>query len=230
MPAKQLRRDVGDRAHQHAAGAAAVGDDAARRAVALGDEMAHGGEKIAEGVGLGGELAGFVPAPALLGAAAHMGDGVDEAAVDQRQAVGREAGVHRVAIGAVAVDEQRRAAVEPEVATIHERDRHALAVVGAGEDAARDIGRGVEVLRRRLLLAQDALAMDEIVVVDLLAAGHRGEAEAKGRRIEFVDRLERQRVGLRLEGDLVRAPVGERVDDEMGDVVLARQQHEEVLE
>ena len=205
MPAKRCGAHVGDRAHQHAAGAAAVGDDAIRGAVAVGDEVTHGGDEVAKGVGLGGELAGLVPTPALFRAAAHMGDGVDEAAVDQRQAVGREASVYRVTIGAVAVDQQRRRPVALEVAPMHQRDRHALAVVGVGEDAARHISRGVEILRRLLLLAQDALAIDEIVVVDLLAAGHRGEAEAEGRRIEFVDRLERQRVGLRLEGDLMRA-------------------------
>ena len=30
MPKKQIRRQIGDGAHQHAAGAAAMGDDAAR--------------------------------------------------------------------------------------------------------------------------------------------------------------------------------------------------------
>ena len=34
------------------------------------------------------KLALTVPAPALLGAAAHMGDCIDEAAVDQRKPVG----------------------------------------------------------------------------------------------------------------------------------------------
>src|SRR3546814_10413515 len=43
-----------------------------------------------EGVGLLLQLAIEIPAVALVGAAADVGDGVDEAAVDEAEAVGRE--------------------------------------------------------------------------------------------------------------------------------------------
>ena len=47
------------------------------------DQVARGGEKIAERIGFVFELTLLVPAPPLFGAAAHMRDGVDEAAIDQ---------------------------------------------------------------------------------------------------------------------------------------------------
>src|ERR1700751_3880687 len=46
-----------------------------------------------------------IPAPALVGPATDMGDGVDETAVDQRQPVGGERRRHRHAVGAVAVQQ-----------------------------------------------------------------------------------------------------------------------------
>src|SRR3712207_7589898 len=52
------------------------------------------GDEIRKGVRLLLALAVEIPAPALLGAAADVGDGVDEAAVDQRQGIGAEGGQH----------------------------------------------------------------------------------------------------------------------------------------
>ena len=81
---EQLAGAIGDRAHQHAAGAAAMADDALDAALSGLDQRAAGGREIVEAVGLLVALAVEIPAPALVGAAADMGDGIDEAAVDQR--------------------------------------------------------------------------------------------------------------------------------------------------
>ena len=129
MPPKGFGRHVGDGAHQHAAGRAALRDDAVMRGVALGDEMLGHGDEIAEGVGLLLPLAVLVPGIALVLAAADMGDGVDEAAVGQRQAVGVEGGRHGDAVGAVAVEQAGRRAVERRVAVVEQRDRHQFAVM-----------------------------------------------------------------------------------------------------
>ena len=84
---EQIGRHVGDRAHQHAAGAAAMRDDPPARGIALfGEELARGDE-VGERVRLLLALAVLVPAIALVLAAAHMGDGVDEAAIDQLSAL-----------------------------------------------------------------------------------------------------------------------------------------------
>ena len=153
---EQLARAVGDGAHQHAAGAAAVADDAPGRRVVRGDQRAGRGGEVVEGVGLLLALAVEIPAPALVGAAADVGDGIDEAAIDQRQAVGRERRRHRRAIGAVAVEQQRRAAVEHQAAAVQQRHRHLGAVVRLRHDARGDVVRRIVPRGNHLALAQDA--------------------------------------------------------------------------
>src|SRR3546814_19260688 len=71
-----------------------------------------GRDEVAEGVGLLLQLAIEIPAVALVGAAADVGDGVDEAAVDEAEAVGREGRRNANAVGAVAVEQQGSGAVE----------------------------------------------------------------------------------------------------------------------
>src|SRR6185295_14101234 len=80
-----------------------------------------------------------VPAKAFVLAAAHMGDGIDETAVDERQAGDAEAGRDGDAISAVAVKQARRAAVERRPAAIEKRYRHRLAVRRGREDAPGDV-------------------------------------------------------------------------------------------
>src|SRR3546814_15288960 len=67
--------------------------------------------EILEGVYFLLALAVEIPAVALVGAAADVGDGIDEAAVDEAEAVGRERRRNAHAVGAVAVEQQRRRAV-----------------------------------------------------------------------------------------------------------------------
>ena len=109
---EQVGRHVGDHAHQHAAGRAAVGDDAAAPGVAFPDQELARGDEVGEGVELLLALALRIPAIALVLAAADVGDGEDEAAVDEAEPAGREACRDGDAVGAVAVEEERRGAVE----------------------------------------------------------------------------------------------------------------------
>ena len=192
--------------------------------------MARRGEEVGERVGFLGELAFLVPAPALFRAAAHMGDGVDEAAIDQRQPVGREARVHGMAIGAVAVDQHRRGPVERRFPPISTETGTLSPSAAAASKTPHDIGRRVEIFRRHLLLDEAALARGHVVIVGLLAAGHRGIAEAHDRRVELVDRLEPQVIGL-APRTRSRAPRRWRDRDTMSrGRFLAREQHEIVLE
>src|SRR5208282_347710 len=111
-----------------------LGHDPPGAGIALVDEEPRGGEEIAEGVRLLAELAVLVPAPALVRAAAHMGDRDHEAAVDEREAVGRKARLDCIAIGAVAGEEQRRRSVEPQAPPVDERYWHALSVLRGREE------------------------------------------------------------------------------------------------
>ena len=112
IPANRSGARLADRAHEHAARAAAMGDDASARRVACIDQGLAAGDEIRERVRLLLALAIHVPAPALLGAAADMRDRIDESAVDEGQDPGAEARRHRHAIGAVAVEQAGRRAVE----------------------------------------------------------------------------------------------------------------------
>src|SRR6266550_1949416 len=61
------------------------------------------GSEIIKTVGLVLALAVEIPAPALVRAAPDMRDGVNKAAIDQRQPVGGKRRRHRHAVGAVAI-------------------------------------------------------------------------------------------------------------------------------
>ena len=67
--------------------------------------MASDGDEIQERVGFLVALAVLVPRKPLVLAAAHMGDGVDEAAVGKRQDVGVEGGGNGDAVGAIAIEQ-----------------------------------------------------------------------------------------------------------------------------
>ncbi len=97
-PSPQVGPHVGRRAHQHAAGRAAVGHDAAGLAVAFLDQVLGAGDEVGEGILLLVLAAVEEPAPALLRAAADVGGGPDPAAVDQRQVADRERGLHGRAV------------------------------------------------------------------------------------------------------------------------------------
>ena len=75
----------------------------------LHEKLAHRDE-IAEGVHFLRQLPFAVPAPTLLAAAAHMGDGVDEAAIDEREPVGIEGCWDRNSVRTVAVEKAWRGA------------------------------------------------------------------------------------------------------------------------
>ena len=126
--AEQIGPQIGDRTHQQPTGRAAMRDDFAGRRVALRAQEFRGRDEVRERIRLPQELAVLVPVPALLGAAADMRDRIDEATVDQRQPASRKRSRHRVAIGAVAIQQQRRRAVRLHVAAMQDRDRNGFAV------------------------------------------------------------------------------------------------------
>ncbi len=98
--------------------------------------MVGRGDEVLEGVFLALELAVFVPAIALFLATADMGDGIDEAAIGERQGIGREACRDRDAVGAVAVKEAGGGTVERGILAIEQRDGDEFAVMRDGLDAA----------------------------------------------------------------------------------------------
>src|SRR5689334_9286602 len=121
-----------------------MADDALLSRVLALDQRPRAGRKILKAVGLLLALAVEIPAPALVGAAADMRDRIDEAPIDQRQAVGVESGRHRHAVGAIAIEQERRLAIAREIAAVQDRDRNLGAIVRLRHDARGDvIGRMV---------------------------------------------------------------------------------------
>ena len=168
--------------------------------------------------------------PALVRAAAHMGDREHEAAVDEREAVGRETRLDRIAVCAIADDDERRRGIEREPALVHERHRHALAVLGGREHKARHVGARVETARYRLPLDEGSRALGAVVVVDLLRPIHRRIAEAEKAVVELVHGLETESVGLLVEGNVMRLAAPQVVHRKAWAALLARQHDEMVSE
>ena len=222
---EQLRREVRGRAHQHAA----MGDDAALPRIARLDQRPAAGDEVGEGVGLLLALALEIPVPTLLGAAADMGDGVDEAAIDEAEQVGAEPRRHQRAVGAVAVEQQRRRAVEGESAAMQERDRNAFPVRRGREQATGDVVGGLVAARHGLALAQDAGAGDAVVIVGLGRRRHRRVGEADACRLELVAGQQAERVGFLREGDGVLLALHVAHDDARQGV-LQFEPHEVVAE
>ncbi len=126
--------------------------------------------------------------------------------------------------------QHRGRAVEREPALVQHRHRDALAVLGGRAEQTRDVGRGVETARNRLRLDQRPPPLGDVVVVGLLRAVHRRNAESDRSRVELEHRLEFESVSLLLERDVVRLAAAQVVDDKARAAVLAHQQHEPVLE
>jgi hypothetical protein len=145
-----------------------------------------------------------------------VGGGPDPAAIHQRQVADREAGIHRHAVRAVAVDHERRRAIDGRVTASQDGDGHLLAVRRRGEQAAGHIVLGVVARGDLLGLAQHLLARGHVVVEGLGRGGGRGVDVAQGGGVELVAALDAQHIGFLRLDDLVFAQVVLAGDDQAG--------------
>ena len=107
-------------------------------------------------------------------------------------------------IGTVAVEQQRRRAVERGRSPMEERDGHLGAVMAHGGQPAGDVVGGIVPARHLLGLAQRPGTGAHVVVEGLPRRRHRAVDGAERLGLEFVAGREREVVGLLLEGDGVR--------------------------
>jgi hypothetical protein len=189
-PAILLRRDVRDDTDQQAACAAAGGEDTLARAITARNEEVGNVDEIIERVPLAPETTGFVPAAAALLSAAHVRDGVDEAAVQQRQPRRAECRIRAQPVRAIRVLIQRSGSIDGPVLAIHDRDRHELAVACGRPQEFAGVARGIEIAEHRLALAQMTLAAQHIVVVGRAGRRQRGVHIAQQRRFQLRVRAE----------------------------------------
>ena len=105
-----------------------MADELALRRVALVDQVVAGRDIVLERVGLLLELAVEIPLIALGHRAARMDDGIDEAAIDEAEAASPEVCRDGDAVGPIAIEQQRRGAVDRRVLAAQQRDRHQFAI------------------------------------------------------------------------------------------------------
>ncbi len=202
----ELGRLIDHCPHQQAAGAAAHGIDLIFCAIALRYQWLGDVDEVVEGILFFQQLAIFVPVAAQLLTATDVGDGVDEAPIQQAQAGAAEVGIHAGAIGAVAIDQQRVGACTTpclleHVLAIDQRDRHGHAVPGGHPESLAGVLLRLEA-RHRLLLEQGALAAGHVELIGGWGRGHGGVAIAQGAGLRLRVVGEPGDVGRVVEGDL----------------------------
>ena len=89
--------------HQQPPGAASHGEDAIRVGIVLPNQMFGAGNEVGEGILFLQQLPVLIPPASQLLSSSNVGDCINEAAVEQADAVGIEPGVHTRAVGAVTV-------------------------------------------------------------------------------------------------------------------------------
>ena len=95
-----------------------MGDDLSRSAPTVFAEIFARCDEIGKRVHLLGELAFAIPTPALLGVATHMRERTDEATIDKLQPIAVERGGDREAVGAVAIEQTGRRAIECDILAV----------------------------------------------------------------------------------------------------------------
>ena len=125
-----------------------------------------------------------------------MRDRIDKAAIDQRQPRRAEPGRNRNAVGAIAIHQAGRCAVERCVLAVKHRHRDEFAIRCLCLQASCDIGGRIVAGRNFLALAQHACALDEVVVPDFVRCRHRRIGEAQRVGLEFVTRIGTERISL----------------------------------
>ena len=148
----------------------------------------------------------LVPGLSQQTAAAHMGDGVDEAAIQQAQHLGLVVGAHGGAVGAIAVEQQCLGGLN--VLAPHQGDRHPDAVPADDPAPLALVGRGggrlllapgaggqiqpalVRRLGHALAADQDLLAGGIMGTLDPGRAGPFGERQAVGQLAACIQHIE----------------------------------------
>ena len=152
-------------AHEFAAGAPAPNRYATRLREALVDEVPGDVDEVVERIGPLRELALLVPVATEFSTAPDMRDGEDESAVENRDPAGGERWRDGVAVRPVAVEVQRRAAVQRRVLPVHDGNGHRRSVPRRCRDAVRAVQIRVVAARYFADLPDGEIAGAHVVVV-----------------------------------------------------------------
>ena len=169
----QFGRLVDHRAHQFAAGRSALRRDIARLGIAGVDQPAGDIDEIVEGVGAALELPVEEPLIAKVVAAADMGDGERDPAIDQAEAAGRETGRDGKAVGAIGIDEELARSVELAVLEAEDRDGDQFAVAGGDHQPVGGVFGGVVARGNFLDLEHFQPIVGGVIIIGRAGGDHR---------------------------------------------------------
>ena len=227
---EQVRAHVGDGAHEQAARAAALDDEAAGRGVALGDEVLGHGDEVGERVPLPHHAAVVVPGLPHLAAPPHVRERDHHPAVEQAQPRGGEGDGQGEAVGAVAAQQHGGRSVPDESLPIDDRYGDLDPVGGGGQEALRGVLRPVVAAEHGRLLEQLRGARVHVVVEDRARGDQRLVGVAELPRLELHVGGGEDGVGGLGEGDLGVECASQAHHAQAGQALLALEPHVEVLE
>ena len=173
---EEIGRQVGHRPHQQPSGTAPAGHQPVPGGPPFRQQGPGAGHEVGEGVGLGRQLALLVPGAAHLPTPADVGDGEDEAPVEEAEAERGEHRIHGGLVRPVAVEEARSAhrpvaGCAPglgglhQVGPVHQRDRDLGPVVGHRPQPSGPVAGRIEVTEDRQPLEQVGLTGAQVQVV-----------------------------------------------------------------
>mmetsp|Transcript_29945 Transcript_29945/g.72182 ORF Transcript_29945/g.72182 Transcript_29945/m.72182 type:complete len:257 (+) Transcript_29945:233-1003(+) len=153
-----VAREVHRGPHQHASRGAPLDRDVALGGVPLRHKELCARHKVLEAVLLAHHLAvGVIPPVPAVGTPPHVPNGVDKPPVHHAQPVGGELRGHRHTVAPVAVQQQRRAAVDRGVLPVHHGEWDLDAVVPRSVEAPHHVVFGHMPRRHLLHLSHDSL-------------------------------------------------------------------------
>ena len=188
--AEQLGAEVEHRPHQQAAGAATAGDKLRGLGVAGAGEILGASDEVGERGLLVLHAASFAPRFAELAAAANVGDGENDAPVQQTEARERKTRRHAAPVAAVAVKVERLRAGDATICAVDEGHGDFHAVIGGDPNALALVVGRIVAAEDFSLFHKRARAGRQVVVKDRRSGDERLVAEAHGRGVGFEIRRE----------------------------------------
>src|SRR5262249_45042593 len=145
---------IGDRAHEQAAGAAALRKNGSRIRIAFCDQRLGHGDEIRECVALIEHATFGVPAFTFFVSPTYMGNRINEAAIKQSERGARETCTKAETVGAVANDQRRITFGPPHTLAVDDCDWNAFTVGCRCTELIEHIATVIEPANCGVLLAQ----------------------------------------------------------------------------
>src|SRR5262249_23777342 len=162
------------------AGAAALRENGPGIGIAFGNQRLGDSVEIRERVALIENAAFGIPTLAFFTSAAHMGNGIDEAAINQAESGTREGCTRAQTVGAVTNNQRRITCRQPHVLAIKDCDRNKFSVERGRAQLLEHIAIAIKPAGRRVLLTQGQRARGYVKIKDALRLQRTAKMKAHG--------------------------------------------------